>query len=742
MTLRQALLFLLVSLAVSLGVYRNAMWGAKLLAPLDLGPDIFQHYAFMDAQADGIPDNHYIIDQFTYDLPLQYAVYNAYRAGEIPWWDPYTYGGRPLLADAHINGTDPIRLLCYFTLPFELAYNWNYILRGIVTGLGMFALLRFLGIQPALAILLGLAYQFAGWFAIHFGHPWIQGAFVYYPFLWVAWSRGLTRNFGTQAAWSILLAACVFYSGNLQSHTYLALFAAAFLLAVVWKERLYFWRAVFLTSLTGIIGGLLAAPVLLNQLEFFLIGVRTPSAAGPWWQFFGSAVLSLCAFYPWMLGTFRTLDVGRVVMASGMSYFLFAGIVIYFFAAWYGWIGRKKEHSQQLARAFSLILILLFLVIVGTPLSKVFYSRCAPLAGMGIIVLAGLGLQLVTEKGFFNRRFAILATALVALCALSTSALAWFIYPKYQARIEQKVLEKDQANTSFTSAPALRKFQVTNFAREVSLRNPEAALTLLASVFLLVLLLRSGSAPVKDTALAAILALSLLPVFSFYARYRPAHDIALWQRMKEGGPAQNAAMAQTGPFRRLQESEGAQLAAYVFPNALSVLYRVHVVHGYSALQPASFHVPPKNPATFPPAWRADTHLDDPAYSAPAASVRFQSGSSMENLIPLPILQETWNSVQVAPAGEGKNLILRTDTYFPGWTARTAQGSTLSSALLAPFFSQVNLPTDSGALGPITFTYWPHYWKLALICFFAGLVVVFLLFCQPLLLSKIQNRPVL
>lgn len=739
MTFRQALLFLLVSLLVSLGVYREAMWGQKLLAPLDLGPDIFQHYAFMDEQADGIPDNHYIVDQFTYDLPIQYAVYNAYRAGEIPWWDPYTYGGRPLLADAHINGTDPIRLLCYFTLPFELAYNWNYILRGIVTGLGMFALLRYLGIRPALAILLGLAYQFAGWFAIHFGHPWIQGAFVYYPFLWITWSQGLVTKFGPHAAWSALLAAGIFYAGNLQSHTYLILFSAAFLLAVLWKERHHFWRAVFITMISGIVGTMLAAPVLLNQIEFYLIGVRTPSAAGPWWQFFGSAIISLCSFYPWMLGSFRTLDVGRFVMATGMAYFLFAGIVVYFFAFWYGWVGRKSEGRNRLAWAISIILIGTFLLVIGTPLSKIFYARCAPLAGMGMIVLAGLGLQLVLNHNFSHRRFPILVTLIVVMCALGSSGLAWFVYPKYQALIEQKVLEKDQANTSFTSAPALRKFQVTNFAREVSLGNPEAALTLLASVFLMVLLLRSGSVPVKGTALAAILALSLLPVFSFYARYRPAHDIALWQRLKEGGPAQKAAMVQTGPFRRLQEGEGTQLAAYVFPNALSVLYQVHVVHGYSALQPASFHVPPKNPATFPPAWMADTHLGDTASSAPVASVRFQSGSSMENLTPLPILQETWNSVQVAPAGEGQTLILRTDTYFPGWTARTAQGSTLSSALLSPFFSQINLPANSK--GTITFTYWPHYWKLALICFFAGLAVVFLLFSQPLF-AKIQNQPIL
>lgn len=172
--------------------FPGGITGKSILAPLDIFPTLFSSFRYLDPQAGGVPQNHHIIDQATYDLPIQHLIYQSIRQGILPWWDPYTYGGRPLLADAHINGTDPIRVLLYQLAPFILAYNWNLMLKSILSGLGMFLLLRFLGHPMVLSILLGLSFQFAGCFALFFGHPWIQASFLYYPFIWMSWSRKLS----------------------------------------------------------------------------------------------------------------------------------------------------------------------------------------------------------------------------------------------------------------------------------------------------------------------------------------------------------------------------------------------------------------------------------------------------------------------------------------------------------------------------------------------------------------------
>ena len=130
--------FLAASGILTLGAFPGGISGKTILAPIDIFPNFFSHFGYIDPQADGIPENHHIIDQATYDLPLQYLIYQNIRQGILPWWDPYTFGGRPLLADAHINGTDPIRLLLYRLAPFLLAYNWNLMLKSVLTGLGCF----------------------------------------------------------------------------------------------------------------------------------------------------------------------------------------------------------------------------------------------------------------------------------------------------------------------------------------------------------------------------------------------------------------------------------------------------------------------------------------------------------------------------------------------------------------------------------------------------------------------------
>src|ERR1043166_9225625 len=256
-------------------VFGPALWGAKLMAPLDIAPAFFSRFRDVEPNPPAIPANHQIIDQLTYDLPIQWTIYKAYRAGEIPWWDPYTFAGRPLLADAHINGTDPFRILAYRLLPFELAYNWTLIAHSILAGVAMLLLLARFRFADWQCVLLAIAWQFSGAFVLQIGHPWIEASLAWYPLLWLCWDKWMVdQSWGAIAAGSLFLAL-IFYAGNLQSHSYTIIFTAAFLLG--YAGRL---RSQWLLALRGLIpsflfGLLLAAPVLASQLEFFLIGART-----------------------------------------------------------------------------------------------------------------------------------------------------------------------------------------------------------------------------------------------------------------------------------------------------------------------------------------------------------------------------------------------------------------------------------------------------------------------------------
>lgn len=694
---RHLLKFLFASLLLSGFIYRDAIWGGSLLAPLDLGPKLFTHYKFMDPEADTIPQNHHIIDQFTYDLPLQAAIHTAYRQGEIPWWDPYTYGGRPLLADAHVNGTDPVRHLCYRLLSFELAYNWNYILRGLLTGLGMFLLLSTLGVRALPAGILSVAYQFAGWYTLFFGHPWIQGSFAYFPFVWLFWSRAIGGHFARNTALAGLACGFVFYAGNLQSHTYLPLFSFAFLgTFAIGGSRALLLRSVCVCAVSGLIGALLAFPVLVNQVEFYLNSMRPLAADTTWYANLASIPFTLTSLYPWSVGTFRTLEITKLVGGAGSSFPLFFGAVGSFLAMMGAIHHRQMNTEKKIACRMAVFLVLIYLLIIATPLSSIFYSRSAGLAGMGLTVLAGIALQALLDGRLhlsksWLRGFAVFMVA----AALGSSCLAWFAYPHFKPVIERKMASGESASSyaAIPSISAMRTFQIDSFPKEVSIRNPEAAMTLLACLLFSFGLLRYSALKdrlTRDRLILVALAIGTLPVFMFHARFRPKHSIELWQRMQNGGNAQQKALSMARGGLRLDETSQ-PLSEMIFPNAMGAFYRIHCVQGYSALQPPSVFNYPPGAKPLAPSWRADLMITDSGISLtdvaePTAPLsrfrRVDDGTSAD----VSILDETLNSLTLDVSRHDLAVpLVRTDTYYPGWHIT----SDASVEKFEPCFSKVD-----------------------------------------------------
>src|SRR5262249_36050957 len=158
---------------------------------------------------------------------------------------------------------------------------------------------------------LALTYQFAGCFAFFFSHPWIQASFAYYPFLWVAWSTWIQRNLYRYIAISAILSALIFYSGNLQSHAYLPLFAICFLFGNGFAACRLELRLFLVISLSILAGAALVAPVLWPQVEFYLNSLRPVSLTPSSGLSYLSGIASLSGIFPWVLGTFRTLDLGK-----------------------------------------------------------------------------------------------------------------------------------------------------------------------------------------------------------------------------------------------------------------------------------------------------------------------------------------------------------------------------------------------------------------------------------------------
>ncbi len=693
------LLFLLANMALCLFVFRGGLWGNSLLAPLDILPALDAKFHFMDPNSSGIPANQFIVDQVTYDLPIQHTIYEAYRRGEIPWWDPFTWAGRPLLAEAHINGTDPIRVANYLLLPFEMAYNWTRILHFIFGGLGMLFLLRHWRFPDCTCILLALTYEFAGCQALHFGHPWIQASFNYYPLLWLAWDGWFQKK-----SWWRIVAASFWvagscYSGNLQSHAYLVLFTVAMALgygARSWKNWLDI-SAILAASL--LLGAAMAMPVLLNEIELYTHSLRTGFLGAEKIQLAGWAALS--AIYPWALGTFRTLDLAKLLGASNAGFYLFigsAGALLAVFATWMP-LGRTELAP---AKRTALWLVGIYFLIVCTPLSTLLYWRSAGLGMLGLIVLAAVGWEALQVSTVSLKRWAWFTAGFVIVVGMVTNVAGLFIYPKFLPTIREMVFAQNEKTSSgFRKAYKLRDFQINNFANEVSFKNPE---TVIASLGLMAFAGACFYPAIRRRRwmLPGLLALNFVPVVLFTHRSVPVQPLVLWQRLLADGTEQrrvaNIVNAEHG---RLEEA-GSESFERLYPYSISHLFGVHNVAGYSSLQPKSFALlsPAEHERWLPQT--ADYIYESPA-QAPTGELRKNptpGSARFQWLKPsartLKITKESLNEICLSFGAGDEAELLRTDTYYPGWSARIGSAK-VAIRRTDPFFSKLRIPPGNQQL---------------------------------------------
>jgi hypothetical protein len=692
------LTFVLLQAAVLLYVFGGALWGAKVIAPLDVAASLMPHYRHVAPDIE-TPNNHYIIDQMSYDLPLQRTIHQAYRRGEIPWWDPYMFCGRPFIGDAHINGTDPWRLLCYFTLPFVPAYNWTLALHFAWAGAGMWLLLRRLGVSEALAIGMALAWEFAGCHVIKIGHPWILGSFSWYPWLWLAlhhaWDTGCRRA-RIGAAISV---AAIFYSGNAQSFAYVPFFFAAWTAGYGGFTVKGWVNALKAAAPAGVLGALLAAPVILNEVEFYRLNVRVIESnpdlvANPWitpWL----TVLGMV--HPWLLGTFQTFDASKLgghgLWALGFRLFLgpaaLGGAILAFWPS-------ERPGGDRRPAASALLMLLAYYFILGTPLVTILYPRAAGLGALGIAVLAATGLEQIRRS---ERRLTGAGRAVFLwLGALTVGAhvLAFVVWPIVRPKIEARI-SAEEGKVGLGPAKKLRDRQFARFPYEVGFANPEGLLTAAGWAALGFGLMAPGLRS-RRAFWPGLLALNLAPALLFAHRYIPHYDVALWDRLVAGTEEQRSvANAVNASGSRLWEPEG-WMRFRLLPGALCHLFEVRTVTGYSAMRPPNIAELPTADrdaylAEFGDAVYAETNgVGSLKPAKPDARFRWISGGGE---VP-KFTQEGLNGFRLEFQTPQAGVLWWTDSWYPGWRV-LADGKPAALQRKPPCFSEITIAEPARTL---------------------------------------------
>src|SRR5215212_414647 len=232
-------------------------------------------------------------DGTIFNTPLRVAAANITRSGSLPLWNPYIFGGMPLLASAQGGLLFPPN---WFYLLFEpqTATNLMVVTSYMIAALGAYLYARRAGSSIAGSVVTSLAWQWGGFLVGQIGHIGIVQTGACLP--WVLWALDGYGATGRRK-WGVLLAALVAlqtFAGHQQTLAYSLLLAAAYAVASAYTLRAsrarYLWSLAFLAA-----GVLLAAVQILPTFELLRNSLRADSS----YDFFTSFSLP-----PRMLQTF------------------------------------------------------------------------------------------------------------------------------------------------------------------------------------------------------------------------------------------------------------------------------------------------------------------------------------------------------------------------------------------------------------------------------------------------------
>jgi hypothetical protein len=145
-------------------------------------------------------------DDLTQNLPLRVLAGQQIRSGQLPLYNPYIWGGAPLLGGWNAGAAYPLTLL-FAIMPGTAAWTLNLMVTWAVAGLGMFFFLRALRLATLPSCLGALSFAFAGAMAAQVGHLGLVAGMSWVPLQLLAVLRLCSpRSVASRLRWTAVLA--------------------------------------------------------------------------------------------------------------------------------------------------------------------------------------------------------------------------------------------------------------------------------------------------------------------------------------------------------------------------------------------------------------------------------------------------------------------------------------------------------------------------------------------------------
>lgn len=428
----------------------------KLPIPSDTIVGLYHPFRDLYAKAypNGIPYKNFLItDPVRQEFPWRFLAVSLEKSGLLPLWNPYSFGGTPLLANFQTAAFYPLNILL-FIFPFAIGWSLLVLLQPLLAGLFLYFYLRSHRLSGLSSFFGGVIFAFCG-----FSTAWLEWGSIGNTALWLplvllaidkifftflpqeivkgkAQIEKLQSNKKHTALWSAIFVLSLtfsFFAGHTQTFFYLFIVAGVYILArwLQIRRRIsllgYFLLLICLFLILTLIQWLPTA-------QFALLSARNADQLNAWlkpgwfipWQQLIQFVAPDFFGNPTTLNYWGTWNYGELVGYVGIAPLIFA---------LYGMFFRKDRKTLFFGTFFFLSLIFsLPTIIAKLPflwhipfLSTEQPTRLLFLTDFSLSVLAALGFDYYFRqekklKIFYPVLFIVLIFVLLWLYVLKGAA--------------------------------------------------------------------------------------------------------------------------------------------------------------------------------------------------------------------------------------------------------------------------------------------------------------------------------
>lgn len=175
-----------------------------------------------------------VCDIYATSYPWLTFINNVFESGNLPIWNPYTFGGEPFIANPQTAIFYPISTILLFILPKHLAIGYGVLIHVFLAGLFMYLLVRYIGLKRVSSLISAIVFMFGPFIISHTGVPPLIHTVAWVPLIFLLFTIALDRQ---SWQWGIVVAiflAIQFLAGQTQIFLY-----TVFLLFVYLLFRLY-----------------------------------------------------------------------------------------------------------------------------------------------------------------------------------------------------------------------------------------------------------------------------------------------------------------------------------------------------------------------------------------------------------------------------------------------------------------------------------------------------------------------